>query len=342
MVDRGRSFTPSRKVVVRITSLLVGLALLSFVGIRSAPTAPGSATEITWQGGTPLTGAPGLTVSVVGLMRQQRIADRGGTPASPRPEQEADFRRSLPENPSSPDVSQLPGVAPSASTGLLSPQTLGTSFTGATISDTPGFVPPDTMGAVGPTQYLVTVNGRFRSFSKPTGLADGALNVDPDVFFGSVRSDNTSDPRVRYDRLSGRWFITMIDVNGTNNRILIAVSSGSTIASASNFTFFDIPSDSTAPTRATSDFADYDTLGIDANALYIGTNVFSGTGAFRGTDGYLVRKSSVLGAGPIVVTVFRNLATGTGEGPFTPPPVHNADPNATERPTIGESTAFFG
>jgi hypothetical protein len=331
------------KPVAWIASLLVGLALLTFVGIRSAPTAPGSATEITWQGGTPITGGSSLTESVAGLMRRQRIADRfGRTPMSPLPEQEADFRMSLPENPGSPDVSQLPGGALSASTSPLTPQTIGTSFTGATIADTPGFVPPDTMAAVGPTQFLVTVNGRFRSFSKTTGLADGALNVDPDVFFGSVRSDNTSDPRVRYDRLSGRWFITMIDVNGTNNRILIAVSSGSTIASASSFTFFNIPSDSTAPARATSDFADYDTLGIDAKALYIGTNVFAGTGAFKGTDAYVIRKSSVLAGGPIVVTVFRNLALGTGEGPFTPQGVDNPDPNATEGAFIGVSNAFFG
>jgi hypothetical protein len=331
------------KPVAWIASLLVGLALLTFVGIRSAPTAPGSATEITWQGGTPITGGSSLTESVAGLMRRQRIADRfGRTPMSPLPEQEADFRMSLPENPGSPDVSQLPGGALSASTSPLTPQTIGTSFTGATIADTPGFVPPDTMGAVGPTQFLVTVNGRFRSFSKTTGLADGALNVDPDVFFGSVRSDNTSDPRVRYDRLSGRWFITMIDVNGTNNRILLAVSSGSTIASASSFTFFNIPSDSTAPARATSDFADYDTLGIDAKALYIGTNVFAGTGAFKGTDAYVIRKSSVLAGGPIVVTVFRNLALGTGEGPFTPQGVDNPDPNATEGAFIGVSNAFFG
>jgi hypothetical protein len=239
-------------------------------------------------------------------------------------------------------VSRLPGGAPSAPTASLTPQTLGTNFTGATISDTPGFVPPDTMGAVGPTQYIVTVNGRFRSFSKTTGLADGALNVDPDVFFSLVRTENTSDPRVRYDRLSGRWFITMIDVNGTDNRILIAVSSGSAVTSASNFTFFDIPSDSTSPTRTSSDFADYDTLGIDTNALYIGTNVFSGTGAFKGTDGYVVRKSSVLGGGPIVVTVFRNLALGTGEGPFTPQGVDNYDPNATGGFFIGVSNAFFG
>ena len=276
-------------------------------------------------------------------MHDQLIADRSGTaPVKQKPEEEGDFRRSLPEDPRSPDVAQLPGGAAPRSAASFSPQSIGTSFTGATVADTPGFVPPDSMGAVGPTQFIVTVNGRLRSFSKTTGMADGALNVDPNVFFNSVRSAGTSDPRIRYDRLSGRWFITMIDVNATNNRILLAVSSGSTIASASSFTFFDVPSDTTAPARATSDFADYDTLGIDANALYIGTNVFSGAGAFQGTDGYVIRKSSVLSQGPIVVTVFRNLAVGTGEGPFTPQGVDNVDPHATEGAFIGVSNALFG
>jgi hypothetical protein len=296
-----------------------------------------------WQAGVPLSGAPGRTETVAGLMHDQLIADRSGTaPVKQKPEEEGDFRRSLPEDPRSPDVAQLPGGAAPRSAASFSPQSIGTSFTGATVADTPGFVPPDSMGAVGPTQFIVTVNGRLRSFSKTTGMADGALNVDPNVFFNSVRSAGTSDPRIRYDRLSGRWFITMIDVNATNNRILLAVSSGSTIASASSFTFFDIPSDTTAPARATSDFADYDTLGIDANALYIGTNVFSGAGAFQGTDGYVIRKSSVLGQGPIVVTVFRNLAVGTGEGPFTPQGVDNVDPHATEGAFIGVSNALFG
>ena len=280
---------------------------------------------------------------MAGLMHDQLIADRSGTaPVKQKPEEEGDFRRSLPEDPRSPDVAQLPaGVAPRLAAPSV-PQSIGTSFTGATVADTPGFVPPDSMGAVGPTQFIVTVNGRLRSFSKTTGMADGALNVDPNVFFNSVRSAGTSDPRIRYDRLSGRWFITMIDVNATNNRILLAVSSGSTIASASSFTFFDVPSDTTAPARATSDFADYDTLGIDANALYIGTNVFSGAGAFQGTDGYVIRKSSVLSQGPIVVTVFRNLAVGTGEGPFTPQGVDNVDPHTTEGSFIGVSNALFG
>src|SRR5438552_9093549 len=116
-------------------------------------------------------------------------------------------------------------------------QTVGFSFTAATLADASGF-PPDSMGAVGPTQFLVVINGRVRTFNKSTGSADGVLNTGTDNFFSSVMtlpiSNNlTSDPRVRYDRLSGRWFVTIIDVPGLAgslpNRVLIAVSDSSTI-----------------------------------------------------------------------------------------------------------------
>jgi hypothetical protein len=40
------------------------------------------------------------------------------------------------------------------------------------------------------------------------------------------------------------------------------------------FTFFFIPNDSPAPPSAC--LGDYPTLGVDANALYIGTNNFCG------------------------------------------------------------------
>ena len=49
-----------------------------------------------------------------------------------------------------------------------------------------GAFPPDTMGAVGPTQFFVFLNGRLRTFNKTTGAADTVINADPDVFFASV------------------------------------------------------------------------------------------------------------------------------------------------------------
>ncbi len=57
-----------------------------------------------------------------------------------------------------------PGPIEQLSSQPLAPQPLGTSFTGATLSES-GFVPPDSMGAVGPTQYVVLVNGRAHSKS---------------------------------------------------------------------------------------------------------------------------------------------------------------------------------
>ncbi|MEY4385359.1 MAG: hypothetical protein RLY20_642 [Verrucomicrobiota bacterium] len=234
-------------------------------------------------------------------------------------------------------------------------QTFTNAFLGATLADTSAY-PPDTMGAVGPSQFIVAVNGRIRTFNKTTGLADGAVNADTDAFFSSVMTpptsvNFTSDPRIRFDRLTGRWFIIMLDVpNGTGtvpNRIMFAVSDGPVISGSTVWTFFQFQHDQPTPqnTADTGNFADYPTLGIDANALYIGVNVFStsGVGSFVNTTVFCVRKSSLLGGGPIVVTPFRKLiSNGPSGGPYTPQGVDNFDPAATEGYVIGADAKQFG
>src|SRR5262249_38739474 len=56
-----------------------------------------------------------------------------------------------------------------------------------------------------------------------------------------------------------------------------------------------------------------------------------------------VRKSSVMGGGPIVVTALRGLVpTATSDGPFTPQGVDNDDPAATEGYFLGVSNTLFG
>jgi Putative Ig domain len=251
----------------------------------------------------------------------------------------------LPENPASPMTSHWPssggtaGSGPAtAQTAPLTPQTVGTSFLGAQLSDTIGYVPPDSMADVGTNQIVVCVNGRIRTFNK-NGAADGALDTTTDNFFASVLGgSSTSDPRVRFDRLSGRWFITMITVN-TPNFVLMAVSSGPTITSTSSFTFFSFQADP-------SNFGDYDTLGVDANALYIGVNIFNGN-TFVNTTGFVVNKANLLG-GTLTVTTFANLIiTSSGRhpqthGPFTPQGVNNDDPAATQGYFIGVDATSFG
>ncbi|MBI4748124.1 MAG: hypothetical protein HY774_06515 [Acidobacteria bacterium] len=299
--------------------------------------------------GVPWTGAAGIIETTEQMMIRERQAQL--LPKKPRPlrkELEHERDKDLPQNPDAPAVSQWPPVnendvsqrpgQPGLTVQPLAPQTTSTSFTGATLADTGAF-PPDTMGAVGPTQYCVAINGRFRTFNKTTGVADGNLDISPDVFFASVLTtpsaggvNFTTDPQIRFDRLSDRWFLVMLDVplnssfqTDKPNRILLAVSNTATITSSTAWTLYQFQGDATL-------FTDYESLGIDANALYIGGDMFAldtAGGAFNSTKGFVVRKAEMLTASPLVVTAFPNLAVGTGAGPFAPRGADNYDPTNT-------------
>ncbi|HYR45969.1 MAG TPA: hypothetical protein VER78_03095, partial [Thermoanaerobaculia bacterium] len=277
--------------------------------------------------GAPWTGEPGISESVSQIMARETAARAQaalGEPSAPKEIRPELFDlKNLPreQNPLAPAHSRWP-LSPEGvqAAEALNAQTVGTSFLGARISES-GFIPPDSMGAVGPTQVVVIVNGRIKVFDKSGVL--GGLNASTDTFFQSVRNNSsTSDPHVRYDRLSGRWFITIINVS-TPNRILIAVSSGSTITSASSFTFFFFQHDQVGatPNSDTGGLADYDTLGVDRFALYIGSNIFNAAGtAFIGTTGYVVNKASLF-LGTLTVTAFRgltNCTAGCTAGPLSP------------------------
>ena len=231
--------------------------------------------------------------------------------------------------------------------GPMAPQPVTLNFNGVTGPTETGAFPPHTEGAAGITQYFVSVTGRLRTFNKTTGVADGAINVDTDVFFASVMTPPaagevvfTDFPHVRFDRLSGRWFLSISDVvlvaatgaNSRPNRLLLAVSdsaSAGVITPATVWTFYQFQGDATLVT-------DYPSLGIDANALYIGANMFTTAGAFNSTKGFVIPKSPALSASPLTVWQFSGLvATATGAGPFAPRGVDNYDPANTGPTALG-------
>jgi hypothetical protein len=319
-----------RRLLVAVLPMVAAVVVAGTGGTTSKASG-----EIGAARGEPWTGAPGITESVGTIARRQRREDRrtGGRPAGIR------------EKPEPGEVTRpkLPGPAvPQAAvrtSALLAPRsslTTGTSFLGAQVSES-GFIPPDSMGSVGPTQVLVAVNGRIKVFDKQGNL--GALNVSDDVFWSSVRNgEDVTDPQVEYDRLTGRWFVSAVNFENSDNRVMLAVSSGPTITDSSSFTFFFFNQNVPPPAGDSGKFADYPQMGVDENAVYIGANMFGGTFS---TSAFVVRKSSVLGAGPIVVTAFRNLAVGSGSGPFTPQPAQNMDPNVDEGYIVGVDNQVF-
>jgi len=286
----------------------------------------------------------GITETVDEIM--QRETDNpfhyNGEPEETREDNEFPHPLKMP-NPNAPEISQWPPSSEDNNNPKINehdnPQTVGVTFAGPQVSEA-GFIPPDCNGDCGPTQILVTSNGRIKVYDK-TGVL-GALNSTTDNFFTSVRSAGTSDAHVRYDRLTQRWFISMIDV-ATPNRVMLAVSSGSNIIGSASFTFYFFQHDlvGVTPNADTGGFADYDTLGLDKFALYIGVNVFNAAGnAFLGTTGFVINKTSLIG-GTLFVTPFRQLCTSSGAGPYTPQGVQNDDPNATEGYFIGVDNAVF-
>jgi hypothetical protein len=95
---------------------------------------------------------------------------------------------------------------------------------------------------------------------------------------------------------------------------MVAVSdaaSAGAISGSTVWTFFFVQTDA-------AKFCDYPSGALTVRRSISECNMFTGAGAFVGTNGYVVRKTSVLGAGPIVTTAFAKLSSGCRAGPFSP------------------------
>ena len=139
-----------------------------------------------------------------------------------------------------------------------------------------------------------------------------------------------TDPQIRYDRLSGRWFVVMLDTDSPG-KITMAVSSGPVITGTTSFTFFQFQHDLAGDAGASPDFP---TLGVDRFALYIGLTEFTTT--TTDTKVFVVNKANLL-SGSLTVTTFPHLLDGTNstnasDGPASAQGVDNDDPAATAGP----------
>ena len=147
------------------------------------------------------------------------------------------------------------------------------------------FIPPDTMGAVGLSQYMETSNGGYAVYDKATGARTSFVS---DVAFWATAGQigANGDSRVMFDKASSRWIATSFGANVSD--IQIAVSTTSNALG---------PWTSTKFTGFAGGTADFPTLALDNNAVYIGTNNFNAAGKFAGTTLNVIPLSDVFGAG---------------------------------------------
>lgn len=203
------------------------------------------------------------------------------------------------------------GVALPSMGGYSAPGVkLGISFEGVSQYDGASFgrnfIPPDTMGAVGKTQYMETTNGAYAVFDKATGTRTSLVS---DVAFWSTagQTGSNGDSRVMYNASADRWIAISFGANAKD--IQIAVSD---------------TSDALGPWKSTKfegyaglgfgATADYPTLALDRNAVYIGTNDFApatagGANSFRGTTLNVIPLDSLFGAAAPSTTNMKQFTT---------------------------------
>ncbi|MDB6039073.1 MAG: hypothetical protein JWM99_2914 [Verrucomicrobiales bacterium] len=209
---------------------------------------------------------------------------------------------------------------------------IGQNFTGAVFGTDSQATPADGNGAVGPNHFVQFLNGNFTVFDKRTGSS--VIKITDETFWANAgvtltASLSISDPRLIFDVYSQRWFAAMIDLRVSSrspqtNRFLIAVSENSDPSKAWNG----------AAVRADSVhgyFADFPTMGIDENGVYLSGDLFD---RFGNSVGPLVMAFSKPGLLAIPIDVANRISSGqlaySARGQILQPTVTTGSPSTPE------------
>ena len=197
------------------------------------------------------------------------------------------------------------------------------NFTGSNVLDS-GFFPPNTMGAAGNDQFVELLNGRYAVYGKTGALLDSR---SLDQFWRNAGVTDLArfsfDPRVLFDPMSQRWFAASVDNQprfGVGNRVLVGVSKTANPLDGWQGFALNSSADQTL-------FADFTTLGLNADGVYLGANLFTGRGGrLQNVSLISVPKADLLASAPTVdrATFFYD-QTVTGLG-FTAQPAVNFGP----------------
>ncbi len=182
------------------------------------------------------------------------------------------------------------------------------NFEGQSIEDTiaagQGFLPPDTVGDVGPNHYVQAVNVTFRVYDK-TGTPLTPVRSIGDLFGtipGPCAGDESGDPVVHYDSLADRWLISQFcTVANPNNHQLIAISQTPDPAGAYFLYDFMMPNNK---------FNDYPKFGVWPDGYYMTDNQFNQAGtAFLGGGAFAFDRAKLLAGDPTASFIYFDLFT---------------------------------
>jgi hypothetical protein len=172
--------------------------------------------------------------------------------------------------------------------------------------DSPYF-PPDCNGTIGPFHYMQTVNTTYAIYNRTGTLLAGPSNLNT-LFTGLPGATyNDGDPVVLYDEQADRWLMVEFSISGSNDYMLIAVSTTNDPTGTWYKYSFDV-----------DDTPDYEKFGIWGDGYYMGTN------NSVGNDIYVFERSQILAGGTPQAVGFNNAwRPTTVDGFMCVPPLDN-------------------
>ena len=210
--------------------------------------------------------------------------------------------------------------APITVAGVVAPGGLQ----GLRLSESGGWIPPDTQIGVGPGHVFEVVNLEGRIWTKTGSLVK---SFDLNSFFGLPPSVELSDPRIRFDALSNRWFVAIVSFNSsfTSGAWNLAVSSGPD--PTATFVRYTISTSKSAP--------DFPALAINEDKVVLTANAFRGN-SFVGTEFVVLNKANLVAWASVASSYF-----GPPQGLFTIQPAHALSTNCVGNcPLYMASVAF--
>ncbi len=213
----------------------------------------------------------------------------------------------------------------------------GQSDSAATCPYFGGCEPPDQALAVSYSWVLQGVNTSFALYNLSGALQSGWPKTAQSFFHvpnpGSCDPAGPflSDPRAFYDQNFNRFWVAMLQIEGSpigdtcanSSTYWVAVSQSGNANGAWNVYHFDM-------TLGSTNFADYTEFGFDQQAIYFSGNMFSfNNGSYQYAEYLSVRKLAMMNGAS--VTAYGNTD-----------PTLNSTPLDTIQPTLGEALQVGG
>ncbi|HEX8077251.1 MAG TPA: carboxypeptidase-like regulatory domain-containing protein, partial [Chthoniobacterales bacterium] len=196
--------------------------------------------------------------------------------------------------------------------GALAMPATNVTFEGMTQEEAcGGCIPPDTTGAIGPSQYVQMTNSALSVYSKNGTRLSGPTAINQ--LFASLPADNAcrvnnnGDPIVVYDQLADRWLLSQFAIpggtgpNGGYHECIAISQSGDATGAYYLYDFF----------LSSTRFEDYPHIGLWPDAYYMMTHGFNTAGtAYLGAGAYAFEREKMLAGDPTARLVFFTLAGG--------------------------------